>query len=91
MNTQIRYNLGTALARDDESSAEDELARATLTPNREIRGLAHYNTGALRLDRALYADVPDSVRMTGMRNGTSQWPSDSSTQSAHKSGEVAER
>ena len=63
VNTQIRYNLGTALALDDESSAESELGRATLTPNREIRGLAHYNTGVLRLDRALYAEVPDSVRI----------------------------
>lgn len=63
VNAGLRYNLGTALARSEESSAEDELARATFTSNREIRGLAHYNTGVLRLDRALYADVPDSVRI----------------------------
>jgi hypothetical protein len=63
VNPELRYNLGTALAQGDDPSAEDELARATLAPDPDVRGLAHYNTGVLRLDRALYAEVADSVRI----------------------------
>ncbi|MGB1839820.1 MAG: hypothetical protein ACPHWZ_01815, partial [Longimicrobiales bacterium] len=63
VNAELRYNLGTALAQGDDPTAEDELARATLAADPEVRGLAHYNTGVLRLDRALYADVADSVRI----------------------------
>ncbi len=60
VNPELRYNLGTALAQGDDPSAEDELARATLAPDPDVRGLAHYNTG---VDRALYAEVADSVRI----------------------------
>ena len=63
VNPELRYNLGTALAQGEEPTAEDELARATLTSDPDVRGLAHYNTGVLRLDRALYAEVADSVRI----------------------------
>ena len=63
VNAELRYNLGTALAQGDDPTAEDELARATMAPDPDVRGLAHYNTGVLRLDRALYAEVADSVRI----------------------------
>lgn len=63
VNPELRYNLGTALAQGDDPTAEGELARATLAVDPEVRGLAHYNTGVLRLDRALYAEVADSVRI----------------------------
>jgi len=63
VNAELRYNLGTALAQGDAPGAEDELTRATLSPDPEVTGLAHYNTGVLRLDRALYAEVADSVRI----------------------------
>lgn len=63
VNAELRYNLGTALALGDDPGAEEELARATLTADPEVRGRAHYNTGVIRLDRALYAEVADSVRI----------------------------
>ena len=59
----LRYNLGTALVSTGSVAAEDELARALPSRDREIRGRAQYNTGLLRLDRALEASAPDSVRI----------------------------
>ena len=58
----LRYNLGTALAEAGRPGAEAELLQATLRGDREIRGRAQYNTGLLRLERALDATVADSVR-----------------------------
>lgn len=59
---QLRYNLGTALAALDSSGAEIELERASPGGSREVRGRAEYNIGLLRLQSALDAGDPDSVR-----------------------------
>ena len=59
---ELRYNLGTTLASLDSADAEDELARALTTDDRDLRGRALYNTGVLRLDRALETEAADSVR-----------------------------
>ncbi|MDX1646986.1 MAG: hypothetical protein R3304_07565 [Longimicrobiales bacterium] len=58
----LRYNLGTTLATLDSASAELELSRASPGATREVRGRAEYNLGVLRLERALNAAEPDSVR-----------------------------
>jgi hypothetical protein len=63
VDPSLRYNLGTALTDDEPAAAEAELARALPSMDRDVRGRALYNTGYLRLTRALYADVPDSVRL----------------------------
>lgn len=61
-DAELRYNLGTALAAEESPDAELELARALPNGSREIRSLAQYNTGVLRLDRALEATESDSIR-----------------------------
>ncbi|MDH3271008.1 MAG: hypothetical protein OEN56_06725 [Gemmatimonadota bacterium] len=61
-DAEVRYNLGTALIGLDSSAADIELGRATQSGPREIRGLAQYNLGLVRLRRALGATDPDSVR-----------------------------
>lgn len=63
VNPELRFNLGTALAEAADPTAEDELARAALAGDPTLRSRAHYNTGVMRLDRALYAEVADSVRI----------------------------
>ena len=62
VSPEARYNLGTALLELDSLGAELELGRAVRSGTREIRGRAQYNTGVLRLDRAVAASEPDSVR-----------------------------
>jgi hypothetical protein len=59
----LRYNLGTSLAETGDPSAETELLLATRRGAPEIRSRAQYNTGLLRLRRALEAGVPDSIRL----------------------------
>lgn len=59
---ELRYNLGSTLAALGAQEAELELSRALAGGTREIRGRAQYNTGHLRLTRALSALEPDSVR-----------------------------
>lgn len=59
---ELRYNLGTALAGLDSAQAEVELARASPTGTREVRGRAQYNIGLVRLRGALAASDPDSIR-----------------------------
>ncbi len=61
---ELRYNLGTALIEaGDPTAAETELVLATRRGDPELRGKAQYNTGLVRLRRALEAEVPDSVRL----------------------------
>ena len=60
---EVRYNLGTALAVNDDPAAEAELALATRRGPAELRSRAQYNSGLVRLQRALAAGVPDSVRI----------------------------
>ena len=60
---EVRYNLGTALAVNDDPAAEAELALATRRGPAELRSRAQYNSGLVRLKRALSAGVPDSVRI----------------------------
>ena len=61
-DTELRYNLGTALIALDSTDAEVELARATVGGPREVQGRAQYNIGLVRLRRALDVADPDSVR-----------------------------
>jgi hypothetical protein len=59
----LRYNLGTALAELDDPAAEVELEIASRRGDAELRSRAQYNAGLLRLERALEAGAPDSVRL----------------------------
>jgi hypothetical protein len=61
-SAELRYNLGTTLAALDSADAESELARALTADDPDLRGRALYNTGFLRLDRALETEAADSVR-----------------------------
>lgn len=61
-DSELRYNLGTALAALDSAAAEVELARATSGGSPELRARAQYNIGVVRLQDALEAGEPDSVR-----------------------------
>ena len=60
---EVRYNLGTALAANDDPAAEAELTLAARRGPAELRSRAQYNSGLVRLRRALTAGVPDSVRI----------------------------
>jgi hypothetical protein len=60
---EVRYNLGTALAANDDPAAEAELTLAARRGPAELRSRAQYNGGLVRLKRALAAGVPDSVRI----------------------------
>jgi hypothetical protein len=62
-DVETRYNLGTAMAASDDPAAEAELVLATRRGPAEIRSRAQYNTGLVRLQNALVAGVPDSVRI----------------------------
>ena len=62
-DVETRYNLGTAMAASDDPGAEEELVLATRRGPAEIRSRAQYNTGLVRLQKALAAGVPDSVRI----------------------------
>ena len=59
---EVRYNLGTALVTLGSATGEVELSRAIPRGDADLRGRAQYNTGLSRLDRALDAQDPDSVR-----------------------------
>lgn len=59
---ELRYNLGTALVTLGSATGEVELSRAIPRGDAELRGRAQYNTGLSRLDRAMRAQDPDSVR-----------------------------
>jgi len=59
---EVRYNLGTALVTLGSATGEIELSRAIPRGDADLRGRAQYNTGLSRLDRALDAQDPDSVR-----------------------------
>ena len=59
---EVRYNLGTALVTLGSASGEVELSRALPRGDDELRARAQYNTGLSRLDRAMDAQDPDSVR-----------------------------
>jgi hypothetical protein len=59
----LRYNLGTALAVLDDPAAEAELEIAGRRGGPDVRSRAQYNTGLLRLERALEAGATDSVRL----------------------------
>ena len=60
---EVRYNLGTAMAVNDDPGADAELTLAARRGPAELRSRAQYNSGLVRLQRALEAGVPDSVRI----------------------------
>ena len=61
--TDLRYNLGTALIDQGNVVGEEELGQALESPNEDVRGRARYNVGLSRLNRALDAVGTDSARM----------------------------
>lgn len=63
VDSDVRYNLGTALVGRSIATSEDELTRAKGSPHRGIRARAHYNLGLSRLNRALNAASTDSARI----------------------------
>ena len=59
---ELSYNLGTALIDQRAAEGELELELGTRSRDRDVRGRAQYNAGLSRLERAMDAEQPDSVR-----------------------------
>ena len=65
-STQLRYNLGTALLALRSEKAGEELTRASVAADPEIRARALFNLGLWHLTKALSADGVESAKASAL-------------------------